>query len=141
MIERLLIFALIGVVIWLWIYPVAIQHYRSFHDPHLTQLCNKLRPVFPELDRVFIRGSDKSLTLNKTFIFICLKDDQGNYYSDNMLTHVILHELAHALCSQVDVNHETEEYHVLFSSLLNRATQAGVYDPNEPLVQNYCGYQ
>jgi hypothetical protein len=82
-------------------------------------------------------GSNKSFTVNKEDVYICMKDERNNYYEDNMLIYVILHELAHVLCDEVG---HTEKYKDIFRGLLRRAQQAGLYDPNQPPIDDYCNY-
>lgn len=77
-----------------------------------------------------------SYTINKKKVYICTNNPaNGETYDDNMLTYVIIHELAHALCP--DVGH-TPTFYKVFDVLLDRAEAAGVYDPDMPRVKNYC---
>mgnify|MGYP000311272075 CR=1 FL=1 len=59
----------------------------------------------------------------------------GVEYDDNMLTYVLLHELAHVLTSEFGHGAEFIEN---FKLLLERARQAGHYDPTLSKVENYC---
>ena len=111
--------------------------YDKYYDPKLDNLKQRLLPVFPELKDVDMSGSNKSFTVNKEDVYICMKDERNNYYEDNMLIYVILHELAHVLCDEVG---HTEKYKDIFRGLLKRAQQAGLYDPNQPPIDDYCNY-
>lgn len=84
---------------------------------------------------ITIVPGDKSYTINKKKIYMCLKDANNEYYNLNMLTYVLLHEIAHTL--SVSVNH-TEEFKQIFGELLYEAIQQGVYNPNIPIVMDYC---
>jgi len=111
--------------------------YDNFYDPKLDQLKEKLAPVFPEIQNIEVSGSNKSFTINKKHIYICTKDENDEYYDDNMLIYVLLHELAHVLCDEVG---HTEKYKNIFRGLLEKAATSGVYDPNKPPIDNYCNY-
>ena len=37
----------------------------------------------------------------KQKVYLCLKDENNEYYNDNMLIYVALHELAHVLCDEI----------------------------------------
>jgi hypothetical protein len=111
--------------------------YDKYYDPKLDNLKQRLLPVFPELQHVEMSGSNKSFTVNKEDVYICMKDERNQYYEDNMLIYVILHELAHVLCDEVG---HTEKYKEIFRGLLKRAQVAGLYDPNQPPIDDYCNY-
>ena len=66
-----------------------------------------------------------------------MKNERGEYYPDNMLIYVVLHELAHALCDEID---HTPKYEEIFKDLLARAQDGGIYDSSIPVVDKYCGY-
>ena len=79
---------------------------------------------------------NESYTINKKVIHLCTKNPQnGKYYDKNTLMFVVLHELAHVLCS--DVGH-TENFTNINYALLNHAIKHGLYDPTKPFVKNYC---
>lgn len=129
---------LIGFLLYILIFKdMVIDKYEKFFDPKIKELQNKLSPVFPEIKNLQISGSNKSFTQNKSAVYICAKDEKGNYYDDNMLIYVMLHELAHVLCDEIG---HTPKYTEIFQSLLDRATEAGLYDPSVPPIDNYCEY-
>ena len=66
-----------------------------------------------------------------------MKDEQGEYYEDNMLIYVALHELAHVLCDEVG---HTEKWKKIFEDLLVDAENKGVYNSNVPPILDYCTY-
>jgi hypothetical protein len=132
MIAAIAIFVLIGV--WLlWVY-----HKENLleHDGDILRLKNRLLPYFPEFNRVKLMKGDSSYTINKYRVFICMRDRNTNVlYDDNMLTYVALHELAHSICT--DIGH-TEQFHDIFTHLLDRAEALSLYDPNIPRPMDYC---
>jgi hypothetical protein len=104
-------------------------------DPVLCELKELLCPIFPEINNTILLRGDKSYTINKSRIHICLKDENDNYYHKNMLTYVILHELAHVLCDEIG---HTEKFHSIFTDVLSKAVKAQVYDDKIPTIKNYC---
>jgi hypothetical protein len=128
-----------------------IETYKLQDDPILNNLRHKIttffstdkkwsgnlstlnnRDIMNEIN--FYRGT-KSYTINKEKVYICLKDENGEYYSENMLMYVLAHELSHVLA--VSIGH-TEEFHRIFENLLVELTDAGLYDPSQPIVSDYC---
>jgi hypothetical protein len=113
------------------------DHYTDDDDPMLLRVKSKIASFEPRVnDAIFHRG-DKSYTINKKHVYMCLKDENDDYYNENMLMYVALHELAHVFCS--DVQH-TPQFKKIFADLLQRAQVAGVYDHKKPMVENYCNY-
>ncbi len=80
------------------------------------------------------RGN-KSYTINKQKIYICLKDETGQYYNDNTLYYVIGHELSHAICDEIG---HTEKFHLIFDALLLKMTEEGIYNPDILMINDYC---
>ena len=67
------------------------------NDPSILRLKNKLLPFFPEIANTLVLKGNKSYTVRKFKIHLCIEDENGRLYDDNMLTYVFLHELAHCL--------------------------------------------
>jgi hypothetical protein len=88
------------------------------------------------LNNLIMVEDNESYTINKKVIHLCIKDPRnGRYYDKNTLMFVVLHELAHVLCS--DVGH-TDSFSVINQALLDHAVKCGFYDPSKPFVKNYC---
>jgi hypothetical protein len=88
------------------------------------------------LNNLIMVEDNESYTINKKVIHLCAKDPRnGRYYDKNTLMFVVLHELAHVLCS--DVGH-TDSFSVINQALLDHAVKCGFYDPSKPFVKNYC---
>jgi hypothetical protein len=104
-------------------------------DPVLVELKELLCEIFPEINNTILLRGEKSYTINKSRIHICLKDENDEYYDRNMLIYVILHELAHVLCDEIG---HTAKFHTIFKEVLEKAIKAGVYDDKIPPVKNYC---
>jgi hypothetical protein len=122
-------------------------------EPKLLEIKKKIAPIFEgnrrfegaleKLNRINILSeielydSNKSYTINKQKVHICLKDADGKYYPDSTLIYVLLHEIAH--CINPTIGHD-EGFQTTFNQILEIAEEKGIYDPNVPIVQNYCGY-
>ena len=68
-------------------------------------------------------ASDRSETVNKKEIYMCLKDSNGQYYDYNMLMYVAIHELSHAISVSIDEDHEntSSEFMNNMNMLLEKA--------------------
>jgi len=128
-----------------------LEEYELQDDPKLHEL-EKIFTEFFKQDRywnkplhglnnrdimkdVNLYRGNKSYTINKEKVFLCLKDENGTYYSLNMLIYVLAHELSHVLCGSIG---HTEEFHEIFEALLVELTDTGVYDPTQPILVDYC---
>lgn len=112
------------------------------YDPKIDELKHKLSLVHPESKKLHFYNDKKSYTINKKKVHLCIKDEKGEYYNDNMLVYVSLHELAHVLCDEVG---HTPKYWAMFDALLDEAsktidpiTNKPVYDPNGKIDTEYC---
>jgi len=119
-------------------YLISIQDkLHPFFDPNKV----KFKGILKELndgniiDKIPISKGEKSYTINKEKIYICLKDEQKKYYDENMLIYVILHEIAHVLCKSQG---HTEEWRTIFRALQSYAHKRGFWNAKEPIVSNYC---
>lgn len=128
---------LISYIIINWYRKRQRESFTTFEDPKVEELYLRLKVVFPELDDLDISASNRSFTINKEHIYLCTKDERGQYYSDNMLVYVLLHELAHTQCKDID---HTDNYKRIFRELLKRAEEHGLYNPHIEPVDNYCEY-
>ena len=118
-----------------WILTNQIKDHYAMFEPKLIELQKKLREHFPDLlNKVTIHCGDSSYTIDKSKIYLCVKDENGKYYSDNTLMHVILHELAHVQSTSIG---HTPEFHQNFEEILAQAENAGLYDPNIPVPDDY----
>jgi len=139
----------------------SIEHFRladendkSNFDPKLKELHDKLKPMFADnveyngileginrkrvLNELSLYKGDKSYTINKENIYLCLKDENDKYYNDMMLIYVLLHEVSHSLCNEIG---HTEKFTKIFKALLDKATQMKIYDPSVQIIRNYCSYK
>ena len=132
----LLIVLVFGCIIWWW--HTCIREYHLQDDPMLWKLKDILEPLHPEVKNLKLYKGDKSYTVNKDKIYICLKDENDEYYNTNMLVYVLLHEFAHYLNTD-DIGH-TPKFHQVFEELLDKAHDMGIYNASIPPLKNYCGH-
>jgi hypothetical protein len=108
------------------------------NDPMVIRLQADLLRIDPSSSKFQYFSSDESYTEDKKKIYLCLRDENGDYYDYNMLIYVSLHELAHAMSAVVDTEHVTLEFNNLFNLLLKRASDLNLYDQSKPPVAGYC---
>ena len=138
--KQLLTLLVISVLVWPHLTNI-IENYALPTDPILLELREKLTKLHPRFKDIKIYSGDRSYTINKSRVYICLKDENGMYYSKMMLMYVGVHECAHILCPEIDTSTDThsKEFFVIFNQLLERASDMGLYDRNFVPLKNYCG--
>lgn len=128
----------------IWAIFTQLKEHASKNEPKILELKRIMKPLYVyegfKLDLTRIRDAElmagnKSYTINKHKVYLCLKDENGNYYNNNMLIYVLIHEYAHVLC---DEKNHTEKFWNIFEDLLLLATELGIYNPSIPIIHNYC---
>lgn len=130
---------LIVIIIILIICAFLFQQIKENHDgddPVLYRLKQKLKMIDPSIENFELYKGNKSYTINKKKVYLCIKDENGNYYDDNTLIYVFLHEIAHVLCTEIG---HTDGFYDIFNDLLDKAAGLGMYN-GKPIVSNYCNY-
>lgn len=115
------------------------KQYFSSTDPMIIKLKKTVSQLDPRIEKLEFYASDESYTEDKNKIYLCIKDEKGNYYDFNMLIYVTIHEISHALTNVIDIYHTTPEFRNTFEGLLTKAHKLGIYDPEAPLYRSYCG--
>ena len=118
--------------------------YYQKHKPILIDIHNKIAKMIPYFDKdeknrlskLKIQPDIKSYTINKHDMHLCLEDDNGSYYDDNLLIYVTLHELAHIFCDEIG---HTENFYKIFNKLTDIAEKVKIYDSSISLPKEYCG--
>lgn len=134
-----------------WTIYTQINEHYSQNDPKLMEMKKKFEEFFKRekfwekpfdmlngrdiMSEINLYRGNKSFTINKEKIYICLKNDNGNYYDDNMLVYVIAHEISHVICPEIG---HTELFHDIFEKLLVKLVDAGIYNPSLPIQTDYC---
>ncbi len=131
------------VLIFLLFFIISITYiYRNpdacMIDPILEKLRRDLIKVDPRLSKLQYFPADESYTEDKEKIFICMKDENNNYYSYNALLQVALHEASHALTTVVDIKHETPEFNNMHNTLREKASKLGLVDLTKNVPDAYC---
>lgn len=115
-----------------------LDKFREFFDKNKNTEWKKPLEKLNEMDIMndikYYRG-EKSYTINKEKVYICMKDNDGNYYDENMLVYVIAHEMAHCICDEIG---HTKKFHEIFKELLTKLINQGYYNPSIPVIKNYC---
>ena len=127
--------AILLVILILFFCKNVYEDYVASKDPKLKELVEKLKIVNPVVDKLKFRTARKSYTVNKKKIYLCMKDEHNEYYNDNTLIYVLLHELAHVLCDEIG---HTKKFESIFKSLLVEAEAKNIYNPNIPISYEYC---
>lgn len=134
----------LGFIIILFIFVLIIiiilsqlKEYYDSLDPMLMTIQRNLMPLHPIVKDVQFYEGNKSYTINKKKIYLCLKDSNKEYYDYNMLIYVSIHELAHVLCDEIG---HTPKFDQIFHELLQKGIQLKLYDPNKPIIKDYCGH-
>lgn len=134
--KRVVIMMCILIIITIVIYFIKIEGFNHINDPVLREIRTQLATIHPSFKTIEVFEGDRSYTINKKKIYLCLKDPNGRYYSRNMLVYVLCHEFAHTLCDEL--NH-TDKFYDIFSDVLDKAKKMGLYNENIPLIMDYCG--
>ena len=70
-------------------------------EPQENMVVDSLKERLAVVDSNFrnfdIRESDSSYTEDKSVIYLCLRDDNGQVYPTNTIMYVALHEISHML--------------------------------------------
>lgn len=148
--KRMVIITVVAVLV-IYITTQVMEEFNLQDDPILPELKSKISPLFSKdvkysgildvinkrdiLNEVGLYKGNKSYTINKEKIFLCLKDKNEEYYDTNMLIYVLLHEISHALCDEIG---HTKKFNDIFNALLKEAVKKDIYDDTKEIIQDYC---
>jgi hypothetical protein len=146
-----IVLALLLILSTSWVIYKQIQEHYTKDDPKLKEMKKIFEDFFKQdrywnapldmlnktniMEEIEMYRGNKSYTINKEKIYICLKDENGNYFNNNMLIYVIAHEISHVICTEIG---HTELFQNIFEELLQELTKAKIYNPSIPIDQNYC---
>lgn len=136
--KDLVLLTILLIVLGIYIYKTCYKR-KIYQDPLIRKIKYDVSKLDPRIGSISFYSSDESYTEDKKKIYLCLKDENGEYYDYNMLLYVAIHECSHALTEVVDVEHITPEFRGMFEFLLQKAAKMGIYKPDKPLVDHYCG--
>ena len=99
-------------------------------DPLLERIRAMLVDVHPIIRNIEVyRTKNASHTFGKKRIFINLHDMSEKSCKSDILVHVFLVLVAHAVCPEIG---HTDEFYRVVNWLIERATAIGVYSPIDP---------
>jgi len=144
------IILLCGIIIGILLFIICLiskkrkAEYYQKHKPLLMNIQDKISYMIPYFDKdeklrlskLKLQPDIKSYTINKHDMHLCLEKPDGNYYDENILMYVALHELAHVFCNEEG---HTPAYYKIFERLLGIAHEIGIYDAAQQLPKEYCG--
>lgn len=146
-----IIVALFLIILVIWAIYKQINDHYLIDDSKLKEIKNVFEDFFSQenywtspldmlndrdvMKEIKIYRGEKSYTINKERVYLCLKDEKGEYYTDNMLIFVFAHEIAHVLCDEIG---HTEKFHIIFEELIAKLTDAEFYNPSIPIDKQYC---
>jgi hypothetical protein len=130
------VIVLILLVVIYIIYSQMTGYYQQ-SDPMLKIIKDTLEPLHPRVRELNFYEGNKSYTINKRKIYLCLRDENQEYYDFNMLLYVAIHELSHVLCDEIG---HTPKFNHIFQNQLIEAERQGIYDSSKPIISNYCGH-
>ena len=91
--------------------------------------------ILGAINSITLHEGDDTYTINKAKTYVCLTDENGDYYNDHTLIYVILHEMAHVLCDEIG---HTDKFHKIFDNILDKAVECGLHDRNINIPNNYA---
>lgn len=108
-------------------------------DVKLQNIKEKLTQVDPRAKDIdFYTHPFESYALDKKEVHMCINTPRGDYYDDNILMYVGLHELAHILIPE-DTSHHPPIFDTKFNELKDRAQRLNLFNPNFSFPSEYCG--
>ena len=127
-----------------WILINQVKDYYSQHNPYLKEVVSIIKnkmtdpEILKALNSVTFHEGEDSYTINKKKTYVCLTDENGEYYSHHTLTYVILHEMAHVASNGYG---HGDEFWNIFKQILVEATESNIYEPVDytKAPVNYCG--
>ena len=129
------------IIIIILLYSVKyFKKQERFHneEPMIARIKFDCSKIDDQIKNIDFYPADESYTEDKKRIYLCLRDENDNYYEYNMHMYVGIHECAHALTDVIDPEHKTNEFTTMFQNLLQKAEQLGLYDPSKEIIENYC---
>jgi hypothetical protein len=103
----------------------------------LKTLRDRISKIDKKFENIPLRAGNAAYTENKSVITLCLEDpNTKKSYSVDVMTYVLLHELAHMISENYG---HGDEFKKNFGMLLEKGIEKGIYNPNIPIPSTYCG--
>ena len=129
-----LIFVALGAISGYYMSNRNIIDFFKRDDPVVLKVQEICAEVFPDIKNLSIIKSKESYTIDKERVYLCTEDKNGEVFSLNTLIYVLLHEYAH---TKTDSIGHTDEFHKKFDEILDKASEMGLYDPDEGIDERY----
>ncbi len=133
----IIVLSILFLAVLIYLIFVRVHEYYQQLDPMLDKIKMNLLPLHPKVKQISLFEGKRSYTINKKRIYICLRDENNEYYNFNMLMYVAIHELAHVVCNEIG---HTEKFYNIFRKLLQKAEHLKIYDPKIPIIKDYCNH-
>jgi len=111
-----------------------VENYNRKNDPMINHIKRVLKPIIPEINDINIYASDRSFTINKKDIYLCLRKKSGEYYPLNMLIYVVAHEYSHRITTSIG---HTEEFYKNFDKIQKKLELHGIFTTDIPIDESY----
>lgn len=140
------LFIAIAIVYYIARQPLSEGYSNTTSDMIIQRIKANFAAINPAYGNIPVHEGSKSETINKSDIYLCLRDPKtGQYYDLNTISYVSIHELAHVLSkgyvsdSDGHGHVDNPEFMATLTELLHRAVALGIYNPSIPQPPVYCG--
>ncbi len=110
--------------------------YVNDEDPIFNEIRTRVAKINPSLAKIPLKHSKKTYIIDKSVIYLCTNDINGNSYDMDTIMIAYIHELAHAISKSV--GHDSE-FLKNNETLLSCGHNAGILNKNHVMPKLYCG--
>ncbi len=118
----------------------------NIDNPILILIKNYCKLLDPRFENIPIyEGFETPHTVDKEYIIVCLKDNNGNLMNISDIMYIVIHELAHIITPHddnsyhIDNNNHSILFQMNFEMLLSKAKYLNIPVSNFPIPRNICG--
>lgn len=118
------------------------KNLKIYDDPMLLKIYDDLKKIYPEIEskHITIYGANNTLTENKKKIFLCIRKKNKEYYDYNTILYIAIHELAHVINEEYDINdNHGKKFNDINAQLLEKAYTLNLIDRNAEIKYDMCG--
>ena len=102
------------------------------------EIKNRIKQVSPVLAKIPIKSSNKTYILDKSVIYLCVKDDYTHTHDIDTVMIAYVHELAHSISESIGHEEEFQKNNLL---LLNCCHNKGLLNKYHKMPRMYCGVE
>jgi len=129
---------LLIIVVIIIMLGVMFVTWRRRNNAYLLRVRDSLIPLDPRFGKLIVQVASSSYT-DKSVVYICIHDENGNLFDENTLRGVLIHEMAHVLTPFYDPEHKSEVFRNHERDLLLKAKSLGLWTPEIMIPCDYCG--